>query len=106
MTTSHGPSRESYQARREAGMWSAAASALPATDTPVSAKRVRGTFSSATGAPALLQRGVPESGTKMVALESPREIPGDGGGPTETERSKPALSGADQKPKNTRARGS
>src|SRR5207253_6387589 len=30
---------------------------------------------------------------------SPREIPGDGGGPGETERAKPALSGADQNPK-------
>jgi len=42
----------------------------------------------------------------MVALESPREISGDGGGPTEAQRAKPTLPGARQKPETTRIRGS
>jgi len=88
-------------------MWPAAASALPAANTAVSAERVRAGFpSAAAGAPALLQRRLPESGAAMVAMEGAATISGDGGGPTETERAKPALPGARQKPKNTRARGS
>ena len=35
--------------------------------------------------------GLPGGGAEMVALESPREISGDGGVPTETQRSKRAL---------------
>jgi len=37
---------------------------------------------------ALLQRGVPEGGTEMVAVESAAELPGDGGGPAEAEWAK------------------
>ena len=40
----------------------------------------------------------------MVAMESPREIPGVGSGPTETERSEPTLSRACQRPETSRAR--
>src|ERR1035437_10077657 len=103
--TSHGPSRESYSPSRKS-RGTAAAIAVSAADETLSAQRVRAALSSPAGAPALLQRGMPGGGTEMVAPESPRKIPGDGGGPTETERPKPALPGARQKPKTTRARGS
>jgi hypothetical protein len=52
---------------------------------------MRAALSAATRAAALLQRAVPENGVGMVAVEEPEEIPDHGGGPTETERSKPAL---------------
>jgi hypothetical protein len=42
----------------------------------------------------------------MVALESPREIPGDEGGPTETEGPKLALPGAGAQPETNSARSS
>src|SRR5664279_1913999 len=101
--TSHGPSRESYRSSRKS-RGSAEAIAPSAADAAVSAEGVRGALSPTAGTPALLRRGMPGGGTEMVAPESPREIPGDGGGPTETEWSKRALPGARQKPENTRAR--
>jgi len=105
--TSHGPSRKSYQACREAGMWPAAAAAsVPAADTPVSAERVRAALPSPAGVPALLQRRLPEGGAAMVALEGAATIPGDAGGQAETEPPEPVLPGALQKAENTRARGS
>jgi len=42
----------------------------------------------------------------MVAVEGPGEISGDEGRPAETERSKPALPGARQKPETSSTRGS
>jgi len=87
-------------------MWPAAASALPAADTPVSAERVRAALPSPAGAPAILQRRVPESGAAMVAMEGTATIPGDPGGPTEAQQAKPALPGTRQKPETPRARGS
>jgi len=42
----------------------------------------------------------------MVAMESPRKVSADGGGPAETERSKPPLPGKGQEPESSRARGS
>ena len=42
----------------------------------------------------------------MVALEGAATIPGDEGRQAETERAKPALPGAREKPETTRARGS
>src|SRR5450755_4080960 len=42
----------------------------------------------------------------MVAPESPREIPRDGGRPTEPEPSEPTLPGAREKPETRRTRGS
>jgi hypothetical protein len=42
----------------------------------------------------------------MVAVEGATTISGDGTGQTATERPKPALPGARQKPETTRARGS
>ena len=41
----------------------------------------------------------------MVAVEGAGEIPGDEGGATETERSKPTLPGAGQKPETRTAKG-
>ena len=58
------------------------------------------------GTPALLQRTLPGGGAGMVAVEGAATIPGEPCGPTETEQSKPALSGADQEPETTRASGS
>src|SRR5437879_3872300 len=101
--TSHGPFRQSYSPSRKSRGWPAEATPPPAADAGLSAERMRAALSSAPITTALLQREVPGGGTKMVALESPREIPGDGGGSTETERSKRALPGACQKPKNTRS---
>jgi len=42
----------------------------------------------------------------MVTVESPGDIPGDDGRQRETERSKPALPGAGQKPETARAESS
>src|ERR1017187_203456 len=103
--TSHGPSRESYSPSRKS-RGTAEAFSASAADAALSAKRVRAALSSWAATPALLQRGMPRGGTEMVAPESPREIPGDGSGPTETDRSKPALPGTDQEPETTRANGS
>src|ERR1700674_4956778 len=104
--TSHGPSRESYRSSRKSRGWATEAIAPSAADARLSAEGMRAAFSSPTSAPALLQRGLPEGGAEMVALESPREISGDDGGPAETERAKPALPGARQKPETIKARGS
>src|ERR1019366_1121312 len=48
---------------------------------------------------ALLQRRVPEGGAGLVAVEGAGEIPGHSDRQTETQRAKPALSGARQEPK-------
>ena len=103
--TSHGPSRESYRSFRKS-RGSAEAIAPSAADAVLPAERVRGALPSAAGAPALLQRRVPGSGAEMVALEGPGKIPGDQGRQAATERSKPALPGAREKPETARARGS
>src|ERR1017187_4957191 len=88
--TSHGPSRESYSPSRKS-RGTAAAIAVSAADETLSAQRVRAALSSPAGTPALLQRGMPGGGAEMVAPESSRKIPGNGGGPTKTERAKPTL---------------
>jgi hypothetical protein len=49
---------------------------------------------------------MPESGAGMVALEGAGKIPGDQGLQAATERSKPTLPGAREKPETARARGS
>ena len=103
--TSRGPSRESYQASQKA-RGRAAAEGPPAPKPTVSAERMRATLSSSAGAAAVLQRTLPGGSAEMVAVEGPAEIPGQNGGPTETQRPKPALPGADQKPETTRAGGS
>jgi hypothetical protein len=64
----------------------------------VSAERLRGTFSCAPTAAAVLQQRVPEGGAKMGAVEGAAEIPGDEGWPAETQWPKPVLPGAGQKP--------
>jgi hypothetical protein len=102
--TSHGPSRESYRSSRKS-RGSAEAVAASAAETVLPAERVRGALPSAAGAPALLQRRVPGSGAGMVALEGAGKIPGDQGLQA-TERSKPALPGACEKPETARAKGS
>jgi hypothetical protein len=48
---------------------------------------------------------MPESGAEMVALEGAGKIPGDQGLQAATERSKPTLPGAREKPETARARG-
>jgi hypothetical protein len=103
--TSHGPSRESYRSYRKS-RGSAEAFGPPAADAALSAERMRAALSAAAGTPAILLRGMPGGGTEMVAAESPRKIPGNGGGPTKTEGAKPALPGAREKPEAGRARGS
>src|SRR5450432_4767255 len=103
--TSHGPSRESYRSSRKSS--GSAEEIAPSTaDAALSAERVRGALRSPAGAPALLQRRVLGSGAGMVAMEGPGKIPGDQGRPAATERSKPALPGAREKPETPRARGS
>jgi hypothetical protein len=69
------------------------------------AEGLRGALSPPASAPALLQRGVPEGGTEMVAVESAEELPGDGGGPAEAEWAKPALPGAGPELENPRESG-
>ena len=107
--TSHGPSRESYRSSRKS-RGSAEAIAPSAAGCPqgpaLSVERVRTALPSRAGAPALLQRRVPGSGAGMGALEGPGKIPGDQGRQAATERSKPALPGAREKPETPRARGS
>ena len=102
--TSHGPSRESYRSSRKS-RGSAEAIAPPAADAALSAEGVRGALRSPAGSPALLQRRVPGSGAGMVALEGAGKIPGDQGRQAATERSKPTLPGAREKPETSRARG-
>jgi hypothetical protein len=104
--TSHGPFRESYSPTRKSRGQLAQAIAPPAADASLSAEGMRAAISSAAGTPALLQRRLPGVGATLVTVEGAATIPGDEGGPTETERPKPTLSGADQKPETTRARGS
>jgi hypothetical protein len=106
VVTSHGPSRESYTPSRKSSDWLAAASDIPVTDAPVSTQRLRAAFSSPASTPAVLQRGVPGSSAKMVAVEGPATLPADGSGPTEAEWSKPTLPGAHQKAETTRTRSS
>ncbi len=57
-------------------------------------------------ASAIAASGCREAARKWSRWKAQQTIPGDGGGQTETERSKPALPGAGQKPETTRARGS
>jgi len=105
VVTSHGPSRESYRSSRKSRR-SAQAFGTPAAEAALSAERMRAALSSPAGAPALLQRALPEGGAEMVAMEGTAAIPGDEGGPTETERAKCALPGAGPPPETSRARGS
>ena len=104
--TSHGPSRECYTPPRKSRGWPAEAIAPSAANTPVSAKRMRAALPSPAGTTALLQRRVPGNSAGMVALEGPGKIPGDQGWQAATERSKPTLPGAGEKPEAPRARGS
>ena len=103
--TSHGPFRESYRSPRKS-RGSAEGIAPLAAHAVLSTEGMRAALSSAAGEPTLLQRALPGSCAALVAVEGAATIPGDGGRPTETERPKPTLSGADQKPETTRARGS
>src|SRR5712692_4569741 len=104
VVTSHGPSRESYSLSPKSRGWPAEAPGTSAADAALSVEVMRGALPSPAGSPTLLQRALPGGSAEMVALESPREISGDDGGPTETERRKPTLPGAHQKPETTRAR--
>src|SRR6266853_2067257 len=108
--TSRGPSRESYSPSRKSRGWPAEAPGSGAAGCPpvpaLSAERLRAALSYPASAPALLQRALPGGGAAMVAVEGAATIPGDGAGPAETERAKPALPGTRQKPETTRARGS
>jgi len=78
----------------------------PAAHAVLSAERRRAALSSPASAATLSQRALPEGGAEMVAMESPREISADGGGPPETERSKPPLPGMSQEPEISKARSS
>src|SRR6266446_2108671 len=103
--TSRGPSRESYRSSRKS-RGAAEAFGTPAADALLSVEGMRAAFSSSASATALLQRALPGGSAAMVAVEGATTIPGDGAGPTETERARPTLPGARQKPETTRARGS
>src|ERR1700685_1254284 len=100
--TSHGPSRESYRSSRKS-RGAAEAFSPPAAHAVLSAEGMRAALSSLAGAPALLQPELPGGGAEMVAVEGAATIPGEGGGPTETEWSKSALPGPCQRPETSRA---
>lgn len=74
-------------------------------NTAVSAQRVRAAFSFPTGAAALLQRGLPQGGAEVVALEGAATLPGNDGGQAEPQRPKPALPGAGPQPEPPGERG-
>ena len=109
VSASHGPSREFYTPSRKSRVWPAEAPGPPAAGcrqgAAMSVERMRAAFSSPAGAPAVLQPGLPGGGAAMVTLEGTATLPGEGGEQTETERPKPALPGAGQKPETARARG-
>jgi hypothetical protein len=105
VVTSHGPSRESYRPSRKS-RGSAEAIGPPAAEAALSAQGLRAVFSSATGAPAVLQRGLSGGGAEMVAVEGAAEIPGDDVRQGETEGPKPVLPGAGAETGTTRTRGS
>jgi hypothetical protein len=92
--TSHGPSRECYTPSRKSRGWPAEAIVPPAANAYLSAEGMRAAFPSSASTAALLQRALPGGGAEVVAVESTATIPGDGAGPAETERPKPALPGA------------
>ena len=92
--TSHGPFRESYSPSQKSRGGRAEAIGTPAADAALSAEGMRAALSSPAGAPALLQRALPGGRAEMVTVEGATTLSGDGGGPTETERAKPALPGA------------
>jgi len=106
VVTSRGPSRGCYTPSRKSRGWPTEAIASPAADAALSAEGMRGMLSSPARTPALLQPALPGGGAAMVAVEGTATLPGDGTGPAETERAKPALPGACQEPETTRATGS
>src|SRR5690242_19814905 len=72
-----------------------------ATDAALSAERMRSALLSGASAPAVLQQTVSGSGTEVVPVESPATISRNGSGPSQTQRPKPAIPGADQTLKPT-----
>lgn len=101
--TSHGPYRECYSLSRKS-RGTAAAIAMSAAEAVLSAERMRAALSSPAGAPALLQRGVPEGCAEVGAVEGATTLPGEGGGQAETQQPKPALPGTRQKSGNHQSR--
>ena len=91
---------------QKSSAWAAETPSISATAAVVFAERVQAAFSSAAAAPAVLQRGLPGGGAEVVAVESPATVPRNGGGPSATQRSKPALPGARQEPETSTARDS
>jgi hypothetical protein len=90
---------------QKASGWAAKAPVTTAAFPWLSAQGMRATFSSAPSAPALLQRRLPEGGAEVVTVEGAATLPGNGSGPGEAQRAKPALPRAGQEPETTRARG-
>jgi hypothetical protein len=105
VVSSHGPSRESCTSTRQSRRVRTPSSSAPDAAATVSAQMLRAAFSTPTSTPAVLQRGVPRRSAKVVAVEGPTTLPGNGGRPTETEWAKPALPGTGQKPETAGARG-
>ena len=103
--TSHGPSRESYKLFRKARRPPAKEASAAATDTALSAERMRTTLSTPTRAAAVLQRWLPGGGAGMVGVEGPADLPKHGGGQAEAERAKPTLPEAHPGPKAVREKG-
>ena len=104
--TSHGPPRESYSPSRKSRGTAATAIAPPAACATLSAEGMREALPSAADTAALLRRRVPGCGAEVGPVEGAATLPGDGGGQAETQRSKPPLPGARQKPETARTRGS
>ena len=98
---SHGPFRESYTSGGKASTRRRETSDAAVTHTAVSAERLPAAFSPAPGAPALLQRALPASGTEMVTLEGTAKLPHNGSGKTKAQRTEPPLSRARPTPGST-----
>src|SRR5690242_3662823 len=77
-----------------------------ATDAALSAERMRSALLSGASAPAVLQQAVSGSGTEVVPVESPATISRNGSGPSQTQRPKPPLPGADQNAETNRTKSS
>jgi hypothetical protein len=103
---SRGPCRGFYTPSRTSETRPAIKAAPPTAKALLSVEGMRAAFPSPTERTTLLQPRVHTSGATMVALESPAELSGDKGGQRETQRAKPALSRARQKPPANSTEGS
>jgi hypothetical protein len=94
VATSHGPSRESYRSSRKSRGGTAEASGTPATARRCLLKGCEQRFHPRQARHPLLQRALSGGSAEMLAVEGTSAVPGDDVRQEETERAKPALSGA------------